>query len=102
MNKTIINLNIDVTKIDKSALYKGAKGTYLNISLFLDESGQPDQYNNNGFMVQDLGKERRENGEKGAVLGNARYVKRDNQQSPAPRPSSAPAEAYDEDDDIPF
>ena len=31
-----VNLKIDVTKIDKSRLFNGEKGTYLNLSTFID------------------------------------------------------------------
>lgn len=66
-------LSIDVTKIDKAALYKGTKGTYLNLTLMDNRDGE-DQYGNHGFIVQDIGKERREAGEKGAILGNWKHV----------------------------
>jgi len=66
-------LKIDVTKIDKSALYKGAKGTYLDITL-LDNRDGTDQYGNDGMIVQDIGRERREAGEKGAILGNWKHL----------------------------
>lgn len=66
-------LRIDVTKIDKTALYKGVKGTYLDITL-LDNRDGTDQYGNDGMIVQDIGKERREAGEKGTILGNWKHV----------------------------
>ncbi len=45
-----ISLNIDVSKIDKTKLVKGEKGTYLNATAFvnLDEK---DQYDNNGMIT---------------------------------------------------
>ena len=48
-------LRIDVTKIDRSALYKGAKGTYLDITL-LDNRDGTDQYGNDGMIVQEIGR----------------------------------------------
>lgn len=67
----IISARIDVTKIDKSKLYKGAKGTYLDITLLENRNG-PDQYGNAYMVVQDLGKDARQKGEKGAILGNGK------------------------------
>ena len=62
-------ISIDVTKLDKSAFYVGKKGTYLNLTLFDNRDGV-DAYGHSGFVVQDLGKERRMKGEKGEILGN--------------------------------
>jgi len=66
-------LKIDVTKIDKTALFKGAKGTYLDLTLMDNRDGR-DQYDNDGFIIQDIGKERRDAGEKGAIIGNWKHV----------------------------
>jgi len=38
---------IDVTKIDKTFLFKGKAGTYLDIALIPNKSGR-DQYGNDG------------------------------------------------------
>jgi hypothetical protein len=67
----IISAKIDVSKIDKTKLFKGEKGTYLDITL-LENRGGPDQYGNDFMVVQDLGKAARDKGEKGAILGNAK------------------------------
>lgn len=63
----IITINLD--KIDQSAVYEGKKGRYLTMVEFDNDDGE-DQYGNHGRLVQDLGKERRMGGEKGAILGN--------------------------------
>ena len=94
-------LRIDVTRIDKSALYKGAKGTYLDITL-LDNRDGTDQYGNDGMIVQDIGKERREAGEKGAILGNWKHV---GQSTHVPRKmhgSEPNLGNTDDGDEIPF
>jgi hypothetical protein len=65
----MIKLKIDVTKIDKSKLFKGAKGTYLDAVVFLKD--EADQYGNNGMIVESITKEEREQGVKGVILGNA-------------------------------
>lgn len=66
----LITLKIDVTKIHREALFKGAKGTYLDCSFFLNDDA--DEYGNHGCIRQDLGKESRAAGEKGPILGNAK------------------------------
>jgi hypothetical protein len=102
--KRIIRLKIDVTKIDKTALYKGAKGTYLDATLFLDDEPSG-TYGDNGMISQDLGKERRDAGEKGAIIGNGTIIKVLGDDRPV-QASMPPAPTYaavvDDGDDIPF
>lgn len=97
-------LKINVSLIDKSALFKGSKGTYCDITL-MDNKDGTDQYGNDGFAVQDVGKERREAGEKGPIIGNWKYAgqaqSRPVQKSLPPAPTGA-AQAYDDGDSIPF
>jgi hypothetical protein len=66
-----VRLSIDVSKIDKSKLYKGEKGTYLSCTAFIDPNN-PDQYGNAGMITQDVSKEEKEAGVKGAILGNSK------------------------------
>jgi len=93
MNKGILRLSLDVSKIDKSKLYKGKKGVYLNAAVLLKD--EPDQYGNDGMIVQDVSKEEREQGIKGAILGNGKWA--------GQRPTGEQVAADIEDgDDIPF
>ena len=71
-----ISASIDVTKIDKAKLIDGKKGTYLNLTAFvnLDEK---DQYDNNGMVTQSVTAEEREAGTRGAILGNTKVFFRD-------------------------
>jgi len=87
-----IKLNIDVTKIDKSALFKGAKGTYLNLVLW---PSKPNEYGNDYMIKQDLGKDRK--GEEAPILGNGKFFQT-HRQSAAPE---APAPTVG-DSEIPF
>jgi hypothetical protein len=57
--KVGITLSIDMTKIDESRLYKGMKGTYLDLTTFVDTETK-DKYENNGFITQSQTKEERE------------------------------------------
>lgn len=68
----IISVRLDVTKIDKAKLFKGEKGTYLDIVLLMRD--QPDAYGNHGMVVQQVTKEERAAGVKGAILGNAKII----------------------------
>ena len=66
-----ISVRIDVTKIDKAKLYQGNKGTYLNMTTYIDTE-EVDQYGDNGFISQSVSKEEREKSEKGRILGNCK------------------------------
>ena len=93
-----ISASIDVTKIDKSKLIDGKKGTYLNITTFvnLDEK---DQYDNNGMMTQSVSQEEREAGTRGAILGNTKVFFRDDKSVSPPQAK----EGFDQvSEDVPF
>ena len=70
MSKIGVSLKIDVSKIDKQLLFKGQKGTYLDAKVFIDID-QKDQYDNNGMITQELGKNAQQ-GDKGNILGNCK------------------------------
>ena len=73
MSKVGISLNINVSEIEKGRLFKGAKGTYLNATVFVDLN-ELDQYGNSGMITQDVNKEERESGIKGKILGNCKVI----------------------------
>jgi hypothetical protein len=104
--KQTIDISLDVSKIDKTALYESPKTgkKYLNISVLIRD--EKDQYGNDGFIVQKISKERKASGEKGRILGNAKIMDWD-----APRQSMhgseksngyAPQYQDDDDSEIPF
>ena len=64
-----LNIRIDVSKIDKERLFKGAKGTYLELVSFIDTE-QKSQFGDNGPLSQAVTKEERENKVKLPYLGN--------------------------------
>ena len=67
-----VSISIDVTKILKDRLYQGKKGTYLDMTTFID-TDQADQYDNHGFISQSQTKEEREGGaERTPILGNCK------------------------------
>ena len=67
----MITIKIDVTKIDKALLFKGAKGTYLDVVLF---ETPDDKFGNDYRVVQGVTKEARAAGVKGAILGNGKVI----------------------------
>ena len=89
----MISIKIDVTKINKSKLYAGAKGTYLNCTMIETPNSAYDDY----MIVEDTTKEERETGIKGVVLGNAKIIK-PKQNEPIPPILQKP----EEKDDLPF
>lgn len=103
---------IDVSKIDKEELYKGSKGTYLDIVLYAntDDTGAevPDQYGYDGVIKQSLSKASREAKKKQPILGN--YKVKDNTSwaskvQPAKafkRPQQEATIFDDSDSEIPF
>jgi len=77
MSKIGVQIKLDVSKIDKTTLFKGAKGTYLDATVFIDMDNK-DQHGNNGMVTQDVSKEARDAGEKGPILGNVKVFWTDN------------------------
>ena len=102
-----VKLKIDVKKIEKARLFAGAKGTYLDATVFIDVDNK-DQYDNNGMITQDVTKEEKDQGVKGPILGNVQVFWRDdnNQKAQAHSQGVQQAQATIEqdsfDDSIPF
>lgn len=88
----IIQLKIDVTKIDKNRLFKSDKtgAIYLDATLMLKD--QDDQYGNRGMILESVSKEERTQGVRGNILGNAKVFEQQGEKS-------AP---IDVDNDLPF
>ena len=103
----IIKIKIDCQKIEKAHLYKGTKGTYLDCDLLpakpggkTDEWGIPvDDYKNHYMVIQQVSKEQRMAGVKGAIIGNAKIWR--TAVAKAQAPQAAPTTPVD-DSDVPF
>jgi len=93
--KVGLSVRIDVTKIEKERLYKGSKGTYLDLTTFVD-TDEVDQYENNGFISQSVDKEEREQGVKTPILGNVKVFYTDGSNQPIVQQATQITE------DIPF
>ena len=109
MSAAKIRFKIDRKKIDPSALYVGKSGEYYDFTLI----EKANDYGDDGFVVQDLGKARRDAGEKGPIVGNWKYIGggyagRDvsadeaRQKMHGSERRVAPQAPVDEDDSIPF
>jgi len=72
MSRRVIRCKINVSKIDKSALFEGEKGKYLDCALIETPDGKYGDW----MIAQDLPRERRDAGEKGPILGNGKNVER--------------------------
>jgi hypothetical protein len=97
-----ISIKIDVTKIDKEALFKGQKGTYLTLTVWPNKEGR-NQHGDDAIVKQDLGKDRRD--EQPEIIGNARIIQRKNapQSKPPANYEKLPTTAEMADDsEIPF
>jgi hypothetical protein len=104
MAKIGVSLKINVSKIEKTRLFKGEKGQYLDATVFIDLD-ELDQYGNSGMITQDVSKEEKQAGTKGAILGNSKVFWRDEGQAPQavkPQGNSRPDPVEDFDDSIPF
>ena len=70
---------IDVQKIIRDAMFKGQKGTYLDFKTFIEIDVQ-DQYGNNGFISQEMGKDAQD---RGPILGNVKVFWNDSEATQA-------------------
>lgn len=98
----IIKLKIDVTKIDKERLFIGKNGAkYLDLTLLENKNGT-DQYGNDFMVVQDITKAERESGQRGAILGNGKFIGSGGQKSARPPEAEPVTGKKIDEDDVPF
>jgi len=69
----VIVIKIDWNKIEMDRLYRGEKTDYLNLVLKDNRDG-PDQYGNDGFVIQDQTKEERDAKVHAPIIGNWRHL----------------------------
>ena len=100
---SIIKANINLNKIPKDKIYKGKKGSYLPITITIND--EVDQFGNQGPVVVAQSKEEREAKNPKVYLGNVQVVWTNGDNvSAAPR-SDQPAQAVAAPapaDDLPF
>ena len=100
---SIIKASINLTAIPKDKIFKGKKGSYLPITITLND--ELDRFGNQGPVVVEQTKEERDAKAAKTYLGNVKVVWTNGQNvDPAPRDNqpaqAAPAPAVDED--LPF
>ena len=84
----LIRAKIDVTKIDKSLLFKGKKGTYLDLNIWIND--KPDKYGNDCSIAQKMKK-----GQDANYIGNGKFF--------TPEAVAIPADDLpSESSDLPF
>ena len=102
---SILKANLNLAAIPKDKIYKGKKGSYLPITITInDELGN---YGDNGPIIVEQSKEEREAKADKTYLGNVKVVWTNGtnvataprEGGSAPPPQAAPAAV---DDDLPF
>ena len=95
-----MSLKIDTNKIDKSRIFKGEKGNYLDLVVFIDTE-QKSQYGDHGTVKQSTTKEERESGAQTPILGNVKvFFTKESDKSPK---SNAGFDDTDiDEEEIPF
>ena len=101
---SIIKASIDLSKIPKDKIYVGRKGSYLPITITLNDEN--DQFGNQGPVVVEQTKEEREAKVAKTYLGNVKVVWTNGTNvETAPRPDTQGAPAPNlasQADDLPF
>jgi hypothetical protein len=100
----LISASIDVSKISKDKLIKGAKGNYLNITISIND--EVDQYGNQVGIYESQSKDERDAKDKKNYLGNGKSAwSSDGGSTAKPAPAKtapAPAPVVEEGDELPF
>tara|TARA_B110000037_G_scaffold27879_1_gene33053 strand:+ start:43 stop:354 length:312 start_codon:yes stop_codon:yes gene_type:complete len=100
----IINLSINLEKLDKSKIIKGKKGSYVNLTVFANDETK---FENNASVAQSQSQEEREASKASGVyppyLGNGKVVYVSDAGVTVAEKSSAPQESSSDDSgDLPF
>jgi hypothetical protein len=100
----LFSASLDVSKISKDKLVKGEKGTYLNLTISIND--EADQYGNVLAITESQTKEERESKAKKNYLANGKLVWSSDGGSTAkpsaPASAPAPQAKVEEGDDLPF
>jgi len=64
----LLRCKIDVTKIDKTLLFKGQKGTYMDFNLWIND--EPDKFGNDCSIEQQVPRDAPKN-----YIGNGKWYK---------------------------
>jgi hypothetical protein len=97
----MIKVNINVLRLDRNRIIEktsksGVKAKYVDLVLI----DRPDDYGNDGFVVESVTKEERDQGVKGNIVGNWKELRKVDR-PPAPQQSRGYA-GPENDQEIPF
>lgn len=93
----LINLSIDVSKITKSKLYQGKKGTYLKVTLALND--EADDYGNHASAWEEQTQEERSASTPKNYLGNGKVFW---SKEPRATATSQNSDNNQQESDLPF
>ena len=99
---SIIKANLNLNEIPKDKIYKGKKGSYLPITITIND--EVDQFGNQGPVIVEQTKEEREAKVAKVYLGNVKVVRTNGENvAAAPREQQPqPAQQAPVVDDLPF
>lgn len=89
----ILNVSVNVEKINKAKLIKGKKGTYLSLNIAIND--EKDQFENDCSVWENQSKEEREAKTEKNYLGNGKIIWSND-------PESSKAQEMEEETDLPF
>ena len=100
----ILKASIDLTLIDKDKIVSktrknGQAAKFYDITIFLNDDGEVDQYGQSGTIKESISLDERNAGVKPTILGNLKIVGNKPKFVEAP---VAPSSRNDDGDDIPF
>ncbi len=104
----LFSASLDVSKISKDKLIKGAKGNYLNITISIND--EADKYGNTLTIIESQTQEEREAKANRNYLANGKLVwsteggstANKNPATPTPTPPPASEPIVEEGDELPF
>jgi len=99
----ILKASIDLTLINKDKIVSktrknGQPAKFYDITIFLNDDGEVDQYGQSGTIKESISLDERNAGVKPTILGNLKIVGNKPKLTEAPAPSSR----NEDGDDIPF
>ena len=98
---SIIKASINLDMVDKSKIYVGKKGKYINVAITVND--EEDQFGNFGPIIVDQTKEEREAKAPKTYLGNVKVVWTNGENvAAAPREEQPQQSQSDPSDDLPF
>ena len=98
----IVNFSLDLSKLPQDKIIKGKKGSYINLSLSLND--QTNQFGSNASVIITQTKEEREAKQDRLYVGNGKVIWTDGNITTAERKEelTSAQQQPDREDDLPF